>query len=180
MADRIGVDLSSGPGATDFQDRLDSDHLRLARIVTALEDEGLDREPEAVSVGELASAGQHPADLATETFERERDLGLLSDFRHQLDENERAAARLAGGTYGRCGTCGEQIDSDRLAAVPATRHCKDCQDHFEMEELLALDPEGPLDLQPDDLTEFLPDDDLEPATGPLDPEVAAVHLEGAG
>jgi len=39
-----------------------------------------------------------------------------------------ALARIAGGTFGECMTCGEAIGSKRLVAFPSTRHCLACQD----------------------------------------------------
>jgi DnaK suppressor protein len=83
------------------------------------------------SIGELAGVGQHDADLGTETFERERDLGLLRDFTDQLGAVDDALRRLDDGTYGTCVECGEQIDRRRLAALPAAPRCRRCQEHRE-------------------------------------------------
>lgn len=47
--------------------------------------------------------------------------------RHELDEIDDALGRLAGGSYGLCETCGHAIALARLRAMPATRHCVDCQ-----------------------------------------------------
>ena len=38
-----------------------------------------------------------------------------------------ALARIAGGTFGECMTCGEEIGSKRLVAFPWTRYCLACQ-----------------------------------------------------
>jgi len=47
--------------------------------------------------------------------------------RHELDEISDALARLESGTYGLCQRCGRAIALARLRAVPAARHCVDCQ-----------------------------------------------------
>jgi RNA polymerase-binding transcription factor DksA len=173
--------MTDGPTSEQLDEtpdvRLAAEHDQLAGLVSALEHEGLDVEPESTSIGELAAAGQHPADLASETFDRERDLALLNEFRAELDANEDAADRLAAGCYGWCEDCHRPIDLDRLAAVPATSRCKACQDRFEFDSFLTDGPAGPLPIQPDDLSEYLPDDEAErPAV--LEPEEAALHIEG--
>jgi RNA polymerase-binding transcription factor DksA len=48
----------------------------------------------------LADASQHQADMASETFERERDLTLLGEFRDGRREGDEALARLAAGEFG--------------------------------------------------------------------------------
>src|SRR5262245_31364951 len=102
MTDGTATELPADwPDATPAV-RLAAEHDQLIRVVSALELDGIDLEPESTSVGELAAAGQHPADLASETFERERDLALLAEFRAEIDANEIAAARLETGTYGWC------------------------------------------------------------------------------
>lgn len=42
----------------------------------------------------------------------------------RLDEVRDAIARAADGTLGRCDECGEEIDGERLRAVPTTRSCR--------------------------------------------------------
>lgn len=159
-----------------FDARLTADHDQLVSVVSALEREGLDLEPESTSVGELTAAGQHPADLASETFERERDLALLSEFRGELEANEDAAVRLATGRYGWCEDCEQPIDRARLVAVPAATRCKACQDRFELDSLLQAESAGRPPVEPDDLSQYLPDDDGEP-DALLAPEEAALHIE---
>ena len=44
-----------------------------------------------------------------------------------LTEVEAAIARLEGGTYGRCETCGDPIGAARLEAVPTARQCVSCK-----------------------------------------------------
>ena len=101
------------------------------REVTELEQfAGLGSSPRELS-GELDDVGQHPGDAASETTEREVDLGLLEDTRSVLAEIAAAKQRLAAGTYGRCETCHEPIADARLEAVPWARRCRDHQAHLE-------------------------------------------------
>jgi len=51
--------------------------------------------------------------------------------RHELDEISDALARLQAGSYGFCERCGRGIALARLRAMPAARHCLDCQQREE-------------------------------------------------
>lgn len=77
------------------------------------------------SLGELSGNDQHPADVGTETFEREKDLSILESLEHELREIEVALSRVDEGTYGTCEGCGEPIPEERLEAQPAARFCTD-------------------------------------------------------
>ena len=48
---------------------------------------------------------------------------LAAQLRGELEEIERAMAKIEDGTYGRCETCGEAIPAPRLEAVPTARFC---------------------------------------------------------
>jgi RNA polymerase-binding transcription factor DksA len=50
---------------------------------------------------------------------------LVGQLRNELDEVERALAKLDAGTYGTCEVCGTAIAAARLEAMPATRFCID-------------------------------------------------------
>lgn len=80
-------------------------------------------ESETGSTGELSSYDNHPGDLGTETFERERDLAIDDLMSQQLAEVEAALGRLADGSYGLCEVCGESIPFERLQALPAAKCC---------------------------------------------------------
>jgi RNA polymerase-binding transcription factor DksA len=102
---------------------LDAEERRWEQVRTALSGARLADEDEAEWVAELDRAGHHPADLASETTEREVDFGLLAEANLMLAEVVDARERLQVGAYGRCQTCGSMIPDDRLRAVPATRFC---------------------------------------------------------
>ena len=46
--------------------------------------------------------------------------------RSELRQIGRALERLGAGTYGRCETCGKQIEGERLRAVPYAVQCQHC------------------------------------------------------
>jgi RNA polymerase-binding transcription factor DksA len=70
---------------------------------------------------ELADYDQHPADSASDTAEREKDLGILEQLERELLELQAALERIDDGTYGVDENTGEPIDPDRLDALPAAR-----------------------------------------------------------
>ncbi len=103
--------------------RLLHERERLNATTGQLEN-GLDLdEGQQSSLGELANIDQHPADLATETFEREKDTALLTTLHARQGEIDAALARIENGTYGKCETCGRDIGEDRLDAFPMARFC---------------------------------------------------------
>jgi RNA polymerase-binding transcription factor DksA len=70
---------------------------------------------------ELADYDQHPADSASDTFEREKDFSILEELEAELAELEAALERIDAGTYGIDEVTGQPIDPERLDAVPAAR-----------------------------------------------------------
>lgn len=97
----------------------------LARVQAGLRDleaeyAGL-ADPDNVSLDD-----EHDSEGSTLGFERARVAGLLARSRRQANELEAAVARAADGSYGTCASCGGEVGSERLAALPATRLCIDC------------------------------------------------------
>lgn len=109
---------------SDRRARLEAERDRLVSVRDSLQRD-IAGESENGSVAELSDMDQHPSDLGTETFNRERDLGLLESVRAELADVDSALERLAAGTYGTCEACGRPISAERLAALPATRFCID-------------------------------------------------------
>ncbi|MFC0298288.1 yteA family sporulation protein [Geobacillus jurassicus] len=77
------------------------------------------------AVGELASYDNHPADEATELYEREKDLALDEHTEREFHEIERALQAIDEGTYGICRVCGRPIPYERLEALPTTLYCRE-------------------------------------------------------
>ncbi len=110
---------------TQVHDRLESEHRRLSTLLESLEG-GTALQPDDAGT-ELSVAGQHPADLGTETLERTKELTIVRDLSVQVEEIERAQHRLERGEYGVCEACGQPIAAQRLEAKPAARFCLDDQ-----------------------------------------------------
>jgi RNA polymerase-binding protein DksA len=78
------------------------------------------------SIEDVGNDDEHDPDGSTIAFERAQVIALLRQARENLAEVDEALARVAGGTYGRCETCGRVIPPERLEARPTTRTCVDC------------------------------------------------------
>ena len=100
--------------------RITEEIRRVHGLIDNLKSEGLDEE-EASQSGELTHYDQHPADQASDTFEREKDLAILEGLEQELAEIEAALQRIDEGTYGIDQVTGEPIDPQRLDAFPTAR-----------------------------------------------------------
>jgi DnaK suppressor protein len=81
--------------------------------------------------GELSHLDQHPADYATELFDRELDEGTIDHLREELDAIDRALKRLEQGTYGFSVESGEPIPDARLELIPWAERTADEQARYE-------------------------------------------------
>ena len=81
----------------------------------------------AGAAAELSALDQHPADIATDTFERSKEVSILSTVERSLADVQFAMDQLAQGSYGRCQACGAAIGEARLEARPEARYCIDDQ-----------------------------------------------------
>jgi DnaK suppressor protein len=68
------------------------------------------------------------ADQASADFEAELHIQLHQTDGRLLKAIEDALTRIKRGIYGICESCERPISKKRLAAVPWTRHCRDCKE----------------------------------------------------
>jgi DnaK suppressor protein len=114
--------------------RLEHELERLRRMKDGLSGEpGRAGVSERDGLSELSLADQHPADLGTEMFEREKDLSILERIETEIGDTERALRRIEEGTYGICEACGRRIPKARLDVKPEARFCVDDQARAERE-----------------------------------------------
>ena len=103
----------------NVRQRLEDERARRLALAERLRGE----EAKPVESSELSKIDQHPAELGTETFERELELTTLTIVEGELRDIDDALRRLDDGTYGICEECGKPIDEARLEAVPWARYC---------------------------------------------------------
>src|SRR5687767_4410461 len=93
---------------------LEQRRTELENVVRAATDQGSLDESQTESSGEMAAYDQHPADVATDTLEREVDLSIRETAETSLGDVERALERVEKGTYGTCPVCEAPIPDERL------------------------------------------------------------------
>ena len=102
---------------------LQEERKRLERIREGVYEALGDPAEERVALSETSGADQHPADLGSERFEREKDLSIGANIDGELSEVDSALRRLDEGDYGLCEVCHRPIGAARLRARPAARFC---------------------------------------------------------
>ncbi|MGB8645642.1 MAG: TraR/DksA C4-type zinc finger protein [Anaerolineae bacterium] len=70
-------------------------------------------------------------DLAMQAENKERELWLANDAKQRLELINKALARIANGTYGKCVNCGKPIPEERMVALPLAQYDVECQGKLE-------------------------------------------------
>lgn len=106
-------------------DREDRRRQRLDRLRAQIE-EGLQRRDLAADGDDRGDGHHHPAEVATDAEQRERDLRNQLSWQRRRERLERALVAIEAGTYGVCVACGQEIAEGRLQALPDAERCVDC------------------------------------------------------
>jgi DnaK suppressor protein len=77
--------------------------------------------------GDLSGYSYHMADMASDDYERDFSLGRATAEQKNLYSIDEAMKRIEDGTYGSCLQCGKSIAKKRLAVMPNTELCIECQ-----------------------------------------------------
>jgi YteA family regulatory protein len=113
-----------------LKQRLLADRKRIEEeLRTLVESESSESAGE--SMGELSMYDNHPADVATETFEREKNEALIRNAETILKRINMALESMEKGTYGVCRECNEHISPERLEVLPYAVTCMTCQERSE-------------------------------------------------
>jgi len=76
---------------------------------------------------ELSAYDNHPADIGSETYEMEMNFNLKNNEQLRQKEVDRALGKIEDGSYGKCISCGENIDVERLEILPTAVQCMACE-----------------------------------------------------
>lgn len=76
---------------------------------------------------ELSFYDNHPADSATELYDKEKGMALKADKISVINKIDDALKNIENGEYGVCKMCGKVIEEQRLQFIPFTDHCASCQ-----------------------------------------------------
>jgi DnaK suppressor protein len=115
---------------------------RIKSDMTDLTGEAL-RKAGGEASGSLSNTPLHLADLGSDSFEHEINLGLLETERQVLGDIAAALDRTENGTYGKCENCGKEIPRERLQALPYVRHCIQCAHVMQAGEVSPARTTGP-------------------------------------
>lgn len=120
---------------------------RVKELKNQQETERHDVEFAQESVGELSNYDNHPADQGTELHEREKDIAFFRRVEMEIEEIEKALAKIEEGTYGTCEVCKQEIPRERLMALPTASRCikhaeENIYDQRPVEEDLLIPPKG--------------------------------------
>lgn len=113
-----------------FRSLLEQQRAELKDELARLQEETADQNQDEQGFG----VSNHPADDATDLFIRERNLAVGGDLDQELEDVERALARIDEGTYGTCEVDGKPISIERLEARPAATMCIEHQREQERQE----------------------------------------------
>jgi len=86
------------------------------------------------SAGERAGMATHMADLGSDNFRHDLELGLLSEEVDVVEMIEDSLQKLETDEFGICADCGCEIALDRLEAKPYARFCTRCKTRHEARE----------------------------------------------
>ena len=84
--------------------------------------------------GPGAGMATHMADLGSDNFQHDFELGLLSDEGTVIEMIDEALTRLDENEYGICIECGNEISPARLEIKPYARFCVACKSRKEAHE----------------------------------------------
>ena len=75
----------------------------------------------------------HMADVATDIYDKEFNLGLVSNEKGMLSKVDAALKKIDEKTFGICAECNKAIPEVRLKAIPYVETCLKCQEKLENE-----------------------------------------------
>jgi len=108
---------------------------KIVRGLEHLEGDSLNKSPRESS-GDLSGYSLHMADMATDNFDTEFNLGLVSNEQQSLNRIDAALRKIEEGDYGLCESCAKPIPQKRLNAMPHTFFCIKCQEVEEKKKRL--------------------------------------------
>src|SRR4028118_1457573 len=121
---RVDIDLKY------FRARLEEMRASFQGQVDQIEQ---DYDLESATPSSSYGAGNHPADEATDLFDRERYRAVENEVDDELRLVEQALQRIDDGTYGICAVSGKPIPVERLEARPMAATLVEYQDEYDRE-----------------------------------------------
>lgn len=111
-----------------FRTRLEEMRASMQAQVEQIEQ---DYDLESAQGSESYGAGNHPADDATDVFDRQRYRAVEHEVSDELRLVAQALQRIEDGTYGICAVSGQPIPTERLEVRPVAATLVEYQDEYE-------------------------------------------------
>ena len=105
-----------------FKEQLLEKRNELAVDANHLEEEAVRKSKDDAATLDISNF----ADLGTDNYEQEFDLGLLEQQGETLRKIDEALERIENKTFGTCDSCGKAIPKGRLAVMPHAKSCVAC------------------------------------------------------
>ena len=90
--------------------------------------EGLESKSD-LEITELSNYDNHPGDIASELYEKEKEIALKVHNKEELKDVDEALEKIGKNNYGICDFCGKEIGFQRLLAMPTAKLCIGCQEN---------------------------------------------------
>lgn len=109
-----------------FKTKLISEQSRVLDLIKLMRQNGvIDSNSEMAT--ELSFYDNHPSDTASELFDKEKGLALKGNEISILNKIEDALKSIENQTYGKCMSCGADINYERLEFMPYAANCQVCE-----------------------------------------------------
>ncbi len=116
-----------------YRDRLLDLKDDLIKQIQEISEESL-RKSQNEASGDITTYSMHLADRASDSYERDFNLNLVSSEKRIVIEIDKALKRLELDEYGFCLSCKKPITKQRLNAIPYARYGTKCQEEIEKEQ----------------------------------------------
>ena len=127
ITDILGRQARNGKPPAKWADH----HAELIRLRDHLSGQRLSHAASAAAESSTTGTGEHMADAATDSYDRDWELAMASSDQSLLYEVDAALNRIANGSYGVCEVTGQRIEASRLKALPWARFCAAAQAELE-------------------------------------------------
>lgn len=109
-----------------FKGKLLGEKQRVYDLINQMKENGVINSNSEMAT-ELSFYDNHPSDIATELFDKEKGLALKGNEMSIIKKIDDALNSIENRTYGKCKKCGENIIEDRLEFIPYAEYCVECQ-----------------------------------------------------
>jgi YteA family regulatory protein len=110
----------------EYKRKLLNERQKILDTINGMKDHGMELS-QREEVDELSVVDNHPGDMGTEMFDKQRRFALLDNEKTILIRIDDALHRIEDGTYGTCELCGKEIDRERLDFMPYANTCMSCE-----------------------------------------------------